>query len=69
MIGWLSSLTWTVSTTYLNKEIESFDLKMLLLLEIFLSLGFYCQVEELLNPALKGKPIAVVQYNAWRGGG
>lgn len=32
-------------------------------------LGFYCQVEEQLNPDLKGKPIAVVQYNAWRGGG
>lgn len=30
---------------------------------------FYCQVEETLNPAIKGKPIAVVQYNAWRGGG
>lgn len=30
---------------------------------------FYCQVEEKLNPSLKGKPIAVVQYNAWRGGG
>lgn len=34
-----------------------------------LILGFYCQVEERLNPELKGKPIAVVQYNAWRGGG
>lgn len=32
-------------------------------------IGFYCQVEEQLNPALRGKPIAVVQYNAWRGGG
>ncbi|CAG9585817.1 unnamed protein product [Danaus chrysippus] len=30
---------------------------------------FYCQVEEKLNPQLKGKPIAVVQYNPWRGGG
>lgn len=30
---------------------------------------FYCQVEEKLNPSLKGKPIAVVQYNAWKGGG
>ncbi|EFA11358.1 DNA polymerase eta [Tribolium castaneum] len=30
---------------------------------------FYCQVEEKLNPALEGKPIAVVQYNAWQGGG
>lgn len=30
---------------------------------------FYCQVEEKLNPKLEGKPIAVVQYNAWRGGG
>ncbi|XP_037937247.1 DNA polymerase eta [Teleopsis dalmanni] len=30
---------------------------------------FYCQVEEKLDPTLKGKPIAVVQYNAWRGGG
>ncbi|CAB3234705.1 unnamed protein product [Arctia plantaginis] len=30
---------------------------------------FYCQVEEKLNPALKGKPIAVVQYNPWQGGG
>lgn len=30
---------------------------------------FYCQVEEKLNPELKGKPIAVVQYNEWKGGG
>ncbi|XP_018793219.1 PREDICTED: DNA polymerase eta [Bactrocera latifrons] len=30
---------------------------------------FFCQVEEKLNPQLKGQPIAVVQYNAWRGGG
>lgn len=30
---------------------------------------FYCQVEEQLDPKLKGKPIAVVQYNAWKGGG
>lgn len=38
-------------------------------IEMCLILGFYCQVEEQLNPELKGKPIAVVQYNAWRGGG
>lgn len=30
---------------------------------------FYCQVEEKLDTSLSGKPIAVVQYNAWRGGG
>ncbi|CAG9767690.1 unnamed protein product [Ceutorhynchus assimilis] len=30
---------------------------------------FYCQVEENLDPNLKGKPLAVVQYNQWRGGG
>lgn len=30
---------------------------------------FYCQVEEKLQPQLAGKPIAVVQYNAWKGGG
>ena len=30
---------------------------------------FYCQVEENLNPLLRGKPIAVVQYKAWKGGG
>ncbi|KAK4873192.1 hypothetical protein RN001_015221 [Aquatica leii] len=30
---------------------------------------FYCQVEENLNLSLKGKPLAVVQYNAWKGGG
>lgn len=30
---------------------------------------FYCQVETRLNPALKGIPMAVVQYNQWRGGG
>uniref|UniRef100_A0A1B0CNN6 DNA polymerase eta n=2 Tax=Lutzomyia longipalpis TaxID=7200 RepID=A0A1B0CNN6_LUTLO len=30
---------------------------------------FYCQVEEKLNPELRGKPMSVVQYNAWMGGG
>ncbi|XP_058128932.1 DNA polymerase eta [Anopheles ziemanni] len=30
---------------------------------------FYCQVEEKLTPEIKGKPIAVVQYNPWQGGG
>ncbi|KAL1502649.1 hypothetical protein ABEB36_007763 [Hypothenemus hampei] len=30
---------------------------------------FYCQVEENLNANWKGKPLAVVQYNQWRGGG
>lgn len=30
---------------------------------------FYCQVEEKLNPDIRGKPIAVVQYNPWQGGG
>ncbi|CAH0558795.1 unnamed protein product [Brassicogethes aeneus] len=30
---------------------------------------FYCQVEEKLDPRLESLPIAVVQYNAWRGGG
>jgi DNA polymerase eta len=30
---------------------------------------FYCQVESRLNPELTGKPMAVVQYNAWKGGG
>ncbi|KAL5290527.1 POLH family protein [Megaselia abdita] len=32
---------------------------------------FFCQVEEKLNPELKGKPVAVVQYNNWNvsGGG
>jgi len=30
---------------------------------------FYCQVESRLNPDLKGKPSAVVQYNSWKGGG
>lgn len=34
-------------------------------------LGFYCQVEEQLNPALKGKPIIVqpLQYDDYGGGG
>lgn len=31
--------------------------------------AFYTQVEEKLDPTLQGKPIAVVQYNAWKGGG
>ncbi|XP_074652840.1 DNA polymerase eta-like [Tubulanus polymorphus] len=30
---------------------------------------FYVQVEQRLNPQLKGKPCAVVQYNPWKGGG
>lgn len=30
---------------------------------------FYCQVETRANPELKGIPLAVVQYNAWKGGG
>ncbi|KAF7282822.1 hypothetical protein GWI33_001960 [Rhynchophorus ferrugineus] len=30
---------------------------------------FYCQVEENLNSNIKGKPVAVVQSNDWKGGG
>ncbi|XP_064622676.1 DNA polymerase eta-like [Lineus longissimus] len=30
---------------------------------------FYVQVEQRLNPELKGQPCAVVQYNTWKGGG
>lgn len=30
---------------------------------------FYCQVESRLDSDLRGKPSAVVQYNAWKGGG
>uniref|UniRef100_A0A4W3JNZ0 DNA polymerase eta n=1 Tax=Callorhinchus milii TaxID=7868 RepID=A0A4W3JNZ0_CALMI len=30
---------------------------------------FYVQVEQRLNPELRGKPCAVVQYNNWQGGG
>ncbi|XP_038046639.1 DNA polymerase eta-like [Patiria miniata] len=30
---------------------------------------FYVQVEQRRNPALKGQPCAVVQYNTWQGGG
>ncbi|XP_034481905.1 DNA polymerase eta [Drosophila innubila] len=30
---------------------------------------FFCQVEEKQQPEYRGKPLAVVQYNAWRGGG
>lgn len=30
---------------------------------------FYCQVEVQHDQSLSGKPVAVVQYNSWRGGG
>ncbi|XP_058797700.1 DNA polymerase eta [Phymastichus coffea] len=30
---------------------------------------FYCQVETRLKPEWAGKPLAVVQYNLWKGGG
>lgn len=30
---------------------------------------FYCQVEVQYNKSLVGKPVAVVQYNSWKGGG
>ena len=30
---------------------------------------FFCQVEVKLKPEYTGKPLAVVQYNPWRGGG
>lgn len=30
---------------------------------------FYCQVEVQHNQDLIGKPVAVVQYNSWKGGG
>ncbi|XP_030571470.1 DNA polymerase eta [Drosophila novamexicana] len=30
---------------------------------------FFCQVEEKQQPEYQGKPLAVVQYNPWRGGG
>lgn len=30
---------------------------------------FYCQVEARLNPSLNGHPMAVIQYNQWKGGG
>lgn len=43
---------------YLNRVIILFDMDC-----------FYCQVEENLNCNIKGKPVAVVQSNDWKGGG
>lgn len=50
----------------LVKTEQSFTDRVVLLVDMDC---FYCQVEEKLNVSLTGKPIAVVQYNAWKGGG
>lgn len=54
----------TTSKTYVNIE-NKYD-RIIVLVDMDC---FYCQVEEKLNPELKGKPVAVVQYNKWKGGG
>lgn len=53
-------------TSKLNKNADDITNRVVMLVDMDC---FYCQVEEKLQPHLAGKPIAVVQYNEWKGGG
>lgn len=56
------------------EQVKSYKYKILkweIIQKNYSEIGFYCQVEEVLNPELKGKPIIVqpLQYDDFGGGG
>lgn len=62
----LSEMVFDDMTAKLNKTDNGPTNRVIILVDMDC---FYCQVEEKLQPHLAGKPLAVVQYNAWKGGG